>query len=56
MRDPRGLSAVLTLMSLDDEVGLDAVSKNPERIVGTNRGKLDPGFVAPGVRRARGCR
>jgi ribonuclease P/MRP protein subunit RPP1 len=56
MRDPRGLAAVLTLMSLDDEVGLDAVSKNPERIVGTNRGKLDPGFVTPGVRRARGCR
>jgi len=51
MRDPRGLAAVLTLMSLDDEVGLDAISRNPERIVKANRGKLDPGFVAPGVRR-----
>ncbi len=51
MRDPRGLAAVLSLMGLDDDSGLDAVSKNPERIVGANRGKLDPGFVAPGVRR-----
>lgn len=51
MRDPRGLASVLTLIGLDDEARLDAVSRSPWRIVEANRGKLDPGFVAPGVRR-----
>lgn len=51
MRDPRGLAAVSALLDLDGDEGLDAVSKIPMGIVETNRGKLDTGFVAPGVRR-----
>jgi ribonuclease P/MRP protein subunit RPP1 len=51
MRDPRGLAAILTLLDINEEEGLEAVSKTPMRIVTANREKLDPGFVVPGVRR-----
>jgi ribonuclease P/MRP protein subunit RPP1 len=51
MRDPRGLAAILTLLDLNEEEGLEAVSKTPMRIVTANEEKLDPGFVVPGVRR-----
>jgi ribonuclease P/MRP protein subunit RPP1 len=51
MRDPRGLAAVSALLDLDDDEGLDAVSKTPMGMVENNRGKLDTVFVAPGVRR-----
>lgn len=50
MREPRGLAALLDLVDVDDESGLDMVSSIPWRIVEVNRGKLAPGFVAPGVR------
>lgn len=51
MRDPRALAAVSALLDLDEDEGLDAVSKTPMGIVEANRGKLDTGFVEPGVRR-----
>jgi ribonuclease P/MRP protein subunit RPP1 len=51
MRDPRGLASLLALLDLSEDERLDAVSKIPLGIVEANRGKLDSGFVAPGVRR-----
>jgi ribonuclease P/MRP protein subunit RPP1 len=51
MRDPRGLAAILTILDMNEEEGLESVSKTPMRIVTANREKLEPGFVAPGVRR-----
>ena len=51
MRDPRGLASLLVLLDLSEDEGLDAVSKTPLGMVEANRGKLDSGFVAPGVRR-----
>ncbi|MFB0557929.1 MAG: hypothetical protein ACETVY_02320, partial [Candidatus Bathyarchaeia archaeon] len=50
MRDPRGLVAILGLLGMGEEEGLNAVSTYPWRLVETNRGKLERGFVAPGVR------
>jgi RNase P/RNase MRP subunit p30 len=50
LRDPRGLSSILGLFDLGEEEGLDAVSKNPSRMLDANRKKLGPGFVIPGVR------
>lgn len=50
MREPRGLAALLDLVDVEEESGLDMVSSIPWRIVEVNRGKLAPGFVAPGVR------
>jgi RNase P/RNase MRP subunit p30 len=50
MREPRGLAAILVLLDVEEEVGLDAVSTNPWGMVETNREKLGPGFVVPGVR------
>ncbi len=52
MREPRALASLLDLLGIGEEEALEAVSKNPQRIVETNRGKLGPEFVAPGVRRA----
>jgi len=50
MRDPRGLASTLSLFDIGEEGGLEAVSTNPWRLVETNRGKLGPGYVLPGVR------
>jgi ribonuclease P/MRP protein subunit RPP1 len=50
MRDPRGLASVLNLFDIGEEEGLEAVSTTPWRLVETNRGKLGPGYVLPGVR------
>ena len=50
MRVPRELAAVLELLGIGEEEGLDAVSTTPWGIVDRNREKLGPGFVAPGVR------
>jgi len=50
MREPRGLVALLDLVGVDEEEGLDMVSMAPWRIVEANRGKLASGFIAPGVR------
>ena len=54
MRDPRGLVALLDLVDVDEEEGLDMVSSVPWRMVETNRAKLSHGFVAPGVRVVEG--
>lgn len=50
MRDPRALASILSLFNIGDEMGLDAVSTTPWKLVETNRGKLEPGYVLPGVR------
>lgn len=50
MRDPRGLASVLILFDIGEEEELDAVSTTPWRLVETNRGKLGPGHILPGVR------
>jgi RNase P/RNase MRP subunit p30 len=50
MRDPRALASVLSLFDIVEEEGLDAVSTTPWRLVETNREKLGPGYVLPGVR------
>lgn len=50
MREPRGLASLLDLVDVGEEEGLDMVSSNPWKLVEVNRGKLAPGFVAPGVR------
>jgi len=51
MREPRSLAAVLSLLGLDEEASLDAVSTTPWGMVEGNREKLGLGFVMPGVRR-----
>lgn len=56
MRDPRGLAAVLSLMDLGEEEGLDAISETPMGIVERNREKLGGKFIAPGVRVEKNCR
>lgn len=50
MREPRGLAALLDLIDVDEEEGLDTVSTVPGRMVEVNRRKLTPGFVSPGVK------
>ena len=50
MRDPRGLASILGLLGVEEENGLEAVSTNPWGIVNSNREKLDPDYVNPGVR------
>lgn len=50
MREPRAMASVLSLLGLDEEQSLNAVSSHPWRIVSVNRSKLGPGFVSPGVR------
>jgi len=50
MRDPRGLASVLGLLGVDEDYGLKTISTNPWNMVNSNRAKLDPGYVNPGVR------
>lgn len=50
MREPRGAVALLDLVGVDEEEGLDMVSLSPWGIVEENRRKLSPSFIAPGVR------
>jgi len=50
MREPRGLAAVLCLLDIGEEEGLDTVSTNPSMIIEANREKSGQRFVAPGVR------
>jgi ribonuclease P/MRP protein subunit RPP1 len=53
LRKPREMAALGFLFGLDEVSGLDAVSRVPVGLVDRNRGKLDSGFVAPGVRVVR---
>jgi len=58
MRKPAELVALASLFDLSGVSALDAVSSNPVTIVRRNQGKLDHGFVAPGIRvirRGRDC-
>lgn len=50
LRAPRDLASLLTLMDVDLDTALDAVSENPLRIVERNREKLKADFISPGVR------
>lgn len=51
MREPRAMVALLSLVELDEDDALDTVSRNPWKMVETNRSKLSDGFVVPGVNR-----
>jgi len=50
MRTPRGLAAMLDLIEVDEEKGLEMISTIPGRIVEANRRKLSQGFITPDVR------
>ena len=50
MREPRAIASITSLLNISEEKGLDAVSMTPQKILERNRGKLEPGFVSPGVR------
>ena len=54
MREPRGMAALLDLVDIGEEEGLDMVSSIPRKMVEANRFKLSAGFVAPGVRLVEG--
>jgi RNase P/RNase MRP subunit p30 len=50
LRKPREIAAFVSLLDLNENQALDAVSTNPAAIVLRNREKLSHGFVAPGIR------
>jgi len=51
MRGPRELAASMQLLGIGEEESLDMVSDIPWRMLEMNRGKLEPSYVSPGVRR-----
>jgi RNase P/RNase MRP subunit p30 len=53
MRKPRELAVLASLFDLDKASATEAVSRNPLAIIKRNREKLDPNFVAPGIRIVR---
>jgi len=53
LRNPRGLAALAFLFGMNECCALNAVSDIPSGIVKCNRLKLDPKFVAPGIRLIR---
>ena len=50
MRKPRELAALASLFDLKEALAIDAISKNPLTLVKRNREKLNPRFIAPGIR------
>jgi len=54
LRSPRDLASLLTLMDVDWESALDAVSEEPLKIVERNREKLKAEYISPGVRVVEG--
>jgi len=50
LRTPHDYAALASLFDLPPSLGLRALSDNPLAIVERNRGKLSPGYVAPGIR------
>jgi len=50
MRKPRELAALASLFDLKEELAIDSISKNPLALVKRNREKLNPRFIAPGIR------
>lgn len=58
MRRPTEIAIATSLFSLDKDLALDTVSRNPASIVERNRQKLSSGFVSPGIhvlRRGKDC-
>jgi ribonuclease P/MRP protein subunit RPP1 len=53
MREPRAIASITSLLGITEDMGLNAVSENPMRIMERNRRKLEQGFVSPGVREVR---
>lgn len=53
LRRPRDYLALTTLFDLDASVVLKAFSENPMSLVQRNRLKLNPDFIAPGLRVVR---
>ncbi|MGB9854591.1 MAG: RNase P subunit p30 family protein [Candidatus Bathyarchaeales archaeon] len=53
MRKPLEMAALTVLFDMDRASALEAVSKNPSAIVKRNREKLNPEFIAPGIRLIR---
>jgi len=53
MRKPLELAALASLFDFNENSAIEAVSKNPLAIVRRNRDKLNPRFVAPGIRIVR---
>jgi len=54
LRSPRDLASLLTLMDVDWESALDAVSEEPLKMVERNREKLKVDHISPGVRVVEG--
>jgi len=50
MRTPRDFAAVSLLFDMPLPMALNALSTNPSTIIKRNRAKLNPKFVAPGIR------
>jgi len=53
MRKPRELAYLATVLGLGLEEALDSLSKIPLSLLERNRAKLEPGFIAPGIRVVR---
>jgi RNase P/RNase MRP subunit p30 len=53
MRGPYDYAALTTLFDLSASSALKALSENPMVVVGRNREKLSPDYVAPGIRVVR---
>jgi len=49
IRDPYGLASLLSLLSIDEELALDTVSRFPDMMVARNREKLKDFYTLPGV-------
>jgi RNase P/RNase MRP subunit p30 len=50
LRKPRDLASLGLLFGLGEAESLDSVSTNPSTIVARNREKLNPAFIAPGIK------
>jgi RNase P/RNase MRP subunit p30 len=58
IRKPTEVAIATSIFGLEKRLALDTVSRNPAGIVKRNREKLDPNFVAPGIRvlrRGKSC-
>ena len=50
IRKPTEVAIATSIFGLEKRLALDTVSRNPAGIVKRNRRKLDPNFIAPGIR------
>lgn len=51
MREPKALTALMSLIDVSEEDAQSMITLNPQKIIETNREKLGPDFIEPGVRR-----